>query len=1076
MLRLILGPDWVTIRESILNSIAQDTSSRRGGRIWIVPELISHDTERRLCQAAGDTVSRYAEVLSFTRLSRRVSEEMGGDRGCLDAGGRIVAMAAAAKQLHSRLKAYAAVESKPEFLAAMVEAVDEFKRCCVSGADLRQAAGQTEGALAQKLEELALLMDTYDALCQRGKRDPRDQMSCLLEQLAAGDFAQRHHFYMDCFPDFSRQHLEILQQLIQTSPCVTLGFHADRPNTGKLAFEKAGQTAGELLRFAKDAGIPTEVVYLPPEETPLAGVCESLFQGALRPNPAVRAWRADSVYHEVQAVAEEITRLVRSGCRYRDISLVCCDMASYRGALQQVFDRFGIPLYVAGTESILGKTVVSALICAMEAALGGFDRQEVLRYLRSLLSPLSLDECDRLENYAVVWGIRGKRWQEPWTLHPDGPRAEWTEEARQRLEDLERCRKAGVEPLIRLSRAFREAENLAGQMQGLYRFLEEVELARRLTDMAQELERAGDDRSAQILNQMWEILMTAMEQLYAILGQTVWEPETFTRLFALLLGQYDVGTIPAVLDAVSAGAVSAQRCQQARHLFVLGAVEGALPAYGSSSGVLTDQERGKLRGLGLPLNSSASEKLKNEFAEICGVFCGARETVTVSYPGGQCSYIYRRLADMTGGEQLVQPGLGAAVADPQEAGILLWNRREAAAAERLGLTQWYEESERWANYGLGGVSGEHIRALYGQKLRLSPSQVDQQAECRMAYFLRYGLRLRECREATEDPTAFGSFIHKVLERTVQGVMARGGFHQVPLEQTQELAAQAVEECRLELGDPSQRADYLFQRNRQEVALVVQELWQELSRISFQPAEWELGFDEGEKMPPIQIPAGQMQAALEGRVDRVDTAELDGKRYFRVVDYKSGKKDFDYCDIYNGVGLQMLLYLFALEKAGEGVLGPDAQAAGVQYFPARMLPVKADSHPAPEEIEDLRIKELKRQGLLLKDGGVIQAMAPEGDLRRLCCTEKKGALEGDLADPAQMRLLEGHVFRVLENMVDEIASGNVTPNPYTRGDKHDACRYCPYGAVCHSATVAGRRNYKEMKAADFWKRLEEEKHG
>lgn len=37
-------------------------------------------------------------------------------------------MAAAAKNLSSRLKAYAAVETKPEFLTGLIDAVDEFKR------------------------------------------------------------------------------------------------------------------------------------------------------------------------------------------------------------------------------------------------------------------------------------------------------------------------------------------------------------------------------------------------------------------------------------------------------------------------------------------------------------------------------------------------------------------------------------------------------------------------------------------------------------------------------------------------------------------------------------------------------------------------------------------------------------------------------------------------------------------------------------------------------------------------------------------------------------------------------------
>ena len=83
------------------------------------------------------------------------------------------------------------------------------------------------------------------------------------------------------------------------------------------------------------------------------------------------------------------------------------------------------------------------------------------------------------------------------------------------------------------------------------------------------------------------------------------------------------------------------------------------------------------------------------------------------------------------------------------------------------------------------------------------------------------------------------------------------------------------------------------------------------------------------------------------------------------------------------------------------------------------------------------------------------------------------MSGDLADRDQMKQLERYVFRVLGRMVEDIASGNVEPNPYTRGSSHNACAYCPYGSICHKETVEGRRNYKTMNAQRFWAEIEKE---
>ena len=260
MLHLLLGTDWTANRDEILRRISRDVENEKGGRILLVPELISHDMERRLCTAAGDTASRFAEVLSFTRLARRVADDLGvGMEECLDNGGRVVAMAAATRQLHSRLKAYASVETRPEFLTGMIDAVDEFKRCCITAQDLMKAASETEGSLAEKLEELALILESYDALCARGKRDPRDQATLLLEQMEEGNYARNHVFYIDGFPDFTRQHMAILEHLLVHAPEVTVSLNCDVIGSSKMAFEKAADTAQQIFRCARNAGVEVTV-------------------------------------------------------------------------------------------------------------------------------------------------------------------------------------------------------------------------------------------------------------------------------------------------------------------------------------------------------------------------------------------------------------------------------------------------------------------------------------------------------------------------------------------------------------------------------------------------------------------------------------------------------------------------------------------------------------------------------------------------------------------------------------------------------------------------------------------------
>ena len=1080
MLTLLLGIDWTANRDMVLDQIAADVTAQKGGRILMVPELISHDTERRLAACAGDTACRFAEVLTFTRLANRVLTEAGfGAPECLDNGGRLVAMASAARQLHSKLKAYAAVETRPEFLTGLLDAVDEFKRCCISSEDLTIAAQKSTGSLAQKLEELSLLLEAYDSLCARGKRDPRDQMTWLLEQLEDSDFAEKHVFYIDGFPDFTRQHAAILQHLITHSAHVTVSLNCDRPDSQNPAFEKAADTAAQLLRMAKSAGVQADIVHVTPHNRPISQMLPPLFQGKISATVhGLSVYRLESLYQECHRAAEQITGLVQGGCRYRDISVVCTDMATYGNTLDMVFDRYKIPVYRSGTEDILDRTVITTVLAAIDAAVGGYEQSDVLRYLKSALSPLEMADCDSIENYAIIWNITGSRWESRWEHHPEGLSAQWTDQDYRRLEQLNTAKEKALTPLFRLGKAMARATGLGQMIEAVYAFLTDISLDARLQSLAVEMERTGDLQDAQVLGQLWEILLSALEQLHGMLADTHWDAPTFTRLLKLLLSQYDVGTIPAVLDAVMAGPVSAMRCQQPKHLIVLGAAEGSFPAYSGSAGVLTDQEREALRLLGVPLTGGAMEGLQAEFAEIYGVFCGAEETVSVSCSGGQPSFLYRRLCDIAGGETPVEP-MGFAVTNPMEAGAYLARFEAEDAAQSLGLTSQYRLLQSRHQHALGNIEPETVKDLYGSCIKLSASQVDRLADCRLAYFLQYGLRLKERKIATVDPAEFGTYIHAVLENTGRKIMELGGFHQVSLEDTLKIAAEFSQAYITEHFSQidSQRISYLFRRNVQELEMVVTELWEELQASDFAPVEFELAFGMNGGMEGITVSGKTLSAVLRGFVDRVDAWEQNGQIYYRVVDYKTGKKDFDYCDIYNGLGLQMLLYLFALEDGGPHWLGAHPVAAGVQYFPARVPVVNVDGRPDDAEAAQSREKLWKRKGLLLADEAVLYAMEPSDKPKRLSYSKRKdGTTSGDLADRAQLRLLKGYIFALLSKMVDDIASGCVQSNPYTRGGRHNACAFCPYGSICRESAEEGRRNYAAMSPQLFWENVEKEMNG
>ena len=146
MLKLLLGRAGSGKTTAMLRAAARNGGERR--QLILVPEQASHDTERALCAVAGNQVSLYAEVLSFTRLASRVfsQPEVGGVAvPTLDPGGRLLLMYAALKSVSGHLSVYQRPSRKPAFLTGLLATLDECKQYQVTPAALAGAGEETGG-------------------------------------------------------------------------------------------------------------------------------------------------------------------------------------------------------------------------------------------------------------------------------------------------------------------------------------------------------------------------------------------------------------------------------------------------------------------------------------------------------------------------------------------------------------------------------------------------------------------------------------------------------------------------------------------------------------------------------------------------------------------------------------------------------------------------------------------------------------------------------------------------------------------------------------------------------------------
>ena len=1089
MLKLILGRAKTGKTAAVMEAIRRRVAAGQGPTLLLIPDHYSYEAETELLRSCGDRLCLYAEVLSFSRLAARVEAETGGAGQMLDKGGRLLCLVRAVDAVGSRLKVCGAARRQVTLQQKLLQTIDECKTSCISSETLSAYVDGLHGAsnetgrvdaLQEKLDDLALIYSAYEAIAARSGLDPMDRLSLLAERLPRSSYASAC-CYIDGFLDFSAQELQVIGSLLRCGADVTICLTTESLEESHEIFEASRLAARALLRLADSVGCKTEIETLSPSpgSSPMEILERELFSfRAVKEDASghIELICAPDITSECEAAAAKCLSLVReSGCRWREIAIAARDYDLYRTSLESIFSHYGIPLYSARKSDLSEKPLIALIRSAYDTVTGGWDFDDIFAYLKTGLGGLDRAECDELENYAFLWSLRGSAWTrgEDWTSHPDGFTGTYTEEIWARLRRINELRRRASDPLLLLSSASAAAKTALSQAEALASFFDALQLPERLSAHAAELKARGMAQTAAEYAQLWELVASALEQCAAVLGEAEMDAETFGQLFCAMLSAYDVGSIPLSLDRVSGGNMDRMRRRHIRHLIVLGCDNASMPQSPESPGIFTDEDREALQSTGLELGITAGLRLDWEFALIYNCLTLPEETLTLSWctsdsEGGQAapSFVINRIASVFDLHPSI-PSMdrcracapapafelaAAAVGTPAETDPL-----RAAALEyytgtqdrRDELSKLYEA----AHLGRGSLSPPTVHALYGTTPRLSASRLEKLSDCRFAFFLQYGLKAKPRQALEFSPPEYGTFMHEILQHVAEDVVTEGGFHSVSRQQidmmTDKYVAAYIHEKLNDFKEKSPRFIYLFRRLVRDVRTVVGDMAEELSCSDFVPLDFELNFGDPDCFPPIQLGEGNERMFLTGIADRVDGYVRDGKLYIRVMDYKTGRKPFSLSNVWYGMGLQMLLYLFALQRSGKERYGMDIVPAGVLYIPARDALVSSASDMSDEEIQREKNKAKRRSGLLLADDRILQAMEHGETPQYLPVKIKDGNYsEKNLATAEQLDLLSRHVNSTLKELSAELHSGSVAADPWCTSRSQTACIHCDYASACH----------------------------
>ena len=1065
--------------------------------IFLAPKQATFQLERQLL--ADNSLQGYTrlQIFSFERLARFVLDQLGiAPPKFLSDEGRVMVLRALLMRHEGELKLFRHSARRPGFAQQLNQLLGELQQHQYTPAKLR-ALAQSENLrreLRDKLHDLALLHETYaNWLAEHGLQDANHLLDFAADALHSELKTQNSELkiaslWLDGFAEMTPQELDLLAAILPFCKNATLAFCLDESgvNEKQNSWLSIWNVVGKSFRQCRQrienlpgAKIEIELLKNDPGKTRFAKNPELARLEAnwarpsqnskLKTQNSVRVVSCVNVEVEAVFAAREILKFVRAGNRFRDCAVLVRNLENYHKPLARIFRRYGIPFFLDRRESVAHHPLAELTRSALRTVIFDWRQNDLFAALKAGFLPVKEEAVDALENAALEFGWRGKKWREPL---PD--------------EASEQLRKIIFPPFenfyARLAKlSFKPTgKQLAEILRELW---DGLKVERQLQNWSGEtsadstIQRFNDSRN--IHSTVWEQMNLWLENLALAFPRESLPLRDWLPILEAGLANLTVGVIPPALDQVLIGAIDRARNPDLKLALVLGVNESIFPAAPNSPAILTDDDRDELQ---VSLGPDLREKISRERFYGYIACTRASEKLIVTFSRQNADGKLSNPSPFVAHLQTIFPALAieefqneikpAEIESPVEIIPLLVETPNS----KLRIQNWDELFQLPVlvefKKSLGELRepnpGENLSPpiavkIYSPVLRTSVSRLEEFAACPFRFFVRSGLRADERKVFELDARERGSFQHDILKTFHDGLMAEGKrWRDVEpaeaRERIEKIAAAETEHFRDGLFRDSAETVFaarsLAESLQDFVAVIVNWL---RDQNEFDPAAAELEFDSkpGARAPAWEIDlGGGHKLSLHGRIDRVDLwrDEKSGDALALVLDYKSSSKKLDKILVEHGVQLQLLAYLNVLRhwKNPQAVFGVKRLIpAGVFYVNLRGEYKGGGSRAEIlADADEARRKAYRHTGRF--DAGVLDKLdrvkAKDQFSYQLKNNGELYANSIEAMPRAKFEKLLDGVEIQLREMGERIFSGAAQVDPYRKG-KQTPCEFCDYQAAC-----------------------------
>ena len=299
--------------------------------------------------------------------------------------------------------------------------------------------------------------------------------------------------------------------------------------------------------------------------------------------------------------------------------------------------------------------------------------------------------------------------------------------------------------------------------------------------------------------------------------------------------------------------------------------------------------------------------------------------------------------------------------------------------------------------------------FFNNRIDLNISQIENYYKCSIFFLFSSILKIENKRKFSFDALEYGSLVHSVLEKYLKNFYNLNNKLNIK---------KIVEEYMLNkfsLIYSKYKLDYMINKISENLIFIIDKILKINQKDDFIPSEFEVKINRKIKLE------NNFFINLNGKIDRIDIDKKNKK--IRIIDYKTGKKNFDFNDILYGTDLQAAIYLNSYNIEGY-------EKSSAFYFSTKKPLINIDDNQ--NDIEKKIENNFFYQGI------------STGNLNY-----NKNIFE---LTKNQMGIVLKYSDFMIKKVVKNILNGEIYKNPKNFSNNNFDCETCEYKNICKKFNV------------------------